>query len=100
MTTRRFFLSAIPAGALALGLTPAEGAVALAETDPAATALGYKADATKVDTKKYANYVKGQVCSGCQLYAGKAGDAAAPCAAFAGKLVNAKGWCMVWAKRA
>lgn len=100
MTTRRFFLRSIPAGALALGMTPAHGAETLSETDPAAAALGYKANATKVDTKKFPAYVSGHICSGCQLYAGKPTDAAAPCAIFAGKLVSGKGWCAAWAKKA
>lgn len=101
MTTRRNFLAAIPASALALGLGSANAAAAvLSETDPAAAALGYKADASKVDTKKYPTFVVGRQCSGCQLYAGKASDPSAPCGAFGGKLVSAKGWCVAWAKKA
>ncbi|MDL2355879.1 MAG: high-potential iron-sulfur protein [Pseudomonadota bacterium] len=75
-------------------------AVALAETDPVAAGLGYKADATKVDAKKYPTYVSGRQCAGCQLYAGKPADATAPCAIFSGKLVSGKGWCTAWAKKA
>jgi hypothetical protein len=37
------------------------------ETDPQAVALGYKADASKVDKAKYAKYVAG----GCSLFVGK-----------------------------
>jgi hypothetical protein len=44
MTTRRIFLAAIPASALALGLGKATAApVALSETDPAAAAWVKKA---------------------------------------------------------
>ena len=102
MTTRRIFLATLPAaGALALGVKPAAAAVAaVAETDPAAAALGYKVDASKVDIKKFPSYVKGRQCVGCQLYAGKPTDAAAPCAIFGGKLVAGKGWCAAWAKKA
>lgn len=100
MTTRRIFLASIPATALALRLGNASAAVVLLETDPAAAALGYKTDASKVDVKKYPNFVRGQQCAGCQLYAGKPVDPTAPCTIFAGKLVSAKGWCSAWSKRA
>jgi hypothetical protein len=42
----------------------------------------------------------GQICSGCQLYTGKPGDAAGPCAILADKGVAAKGWCSANSKRA
>ncbi|MDY7577826.1 high-potential iron-sulfur protein [Herbaspirillum sp. RTI4] len=102
MLTRRSFLNALPASVLALGIARNATAQAakLAETDPTAVALGYKADATKVDIKKAPAYVSGRVCSGCQLYQGKAGEATGPCGAFGGKLVSAKGWCVAWVKKA
>lgn len=101
MTTRRIFLATIPATALALGLGKANAApTALAETDPTAVGLGYKADARKVDTKKYPAYARGQQCANCKLYAGKPTDPAAPCSIFAGKLVKGKGWCVAWVKKA
>ena len=103
MTTRRqFVLTAVPATALLLGGVRAASAqpAKLEESDPAAMALGYKMDATKVDAKKYPTYKAGNVCSNCQLYSGKASDATGPCAAFGGKLVAAKGWCSAWTKKA
>ncbi len=100
MTTRRVFLSSIPVGALALTFGNANAAAPLAETDPTAVALGYKADAKKVDTKKFPAYVKGQQCSNCKLYAGKPTDPTAPCSIFAGKSVNANAWCVAWVKKA
>jgi hypothetical protein len=101
MTTRRTFLATIPAGALALGLRNASAApAALSETDPSAVALGYKADAKKVDIKKYPAYVSAHKCANCKLYAGKPSDPAAPCGIFPGKLVNGKGWCVAWAAKA
>lgn len=69
-------------------------------TDPQAVALGYVADATKVDKAKYARYAAGQICSNCAVYQGKAADAAGPCALFPGKQVAGKGWCSAWAKKA
>ncbi len=100
MKTRRTFLASLPAAALALTMAKASAATALAETDPTALALGYKADAKKVDTKKYPAFVPGQQCSNCKLYAGKPSDKLAPCSIFAGKTVAAKGWCVAWVKRA
>jgi len=100
MTTRRIFLASIPVTALALKSGNASAAVVLAETDPTAVALGYKTDVKKVDLKKYPNYVRGQVCANCNLYAGKLTDPQAPCTIFAGKLVNGKGWCTAWVKKA
>ncbi|MFT5645308.1 MAG: hypothetical protein ACI83P_002878 [Janthinobacterium sp.] len=101
-TRRTFVLHMIPAATVALAtsrIATAE-AVKLAESDPTALALGYKHDASKVDAKKYPNYVAGHNCANCQLYQGKASDAWAPCGAMAGKSVNGKGWCLAWAKKA
>ena len=70
------------------------------EKDAAAVGLGYAADTTKVDAKKYPKHAKEQNCANCQLYAGKAKDAAGPCPLFAGKQVSAKGWCSAWVKKA
>ena len=103
MTTRRnFILHAIPAATLVLatsGLASAQAAK-VAETDPAALGLGYKHDASKVDTKKYPGYAAGRNCANCQLYMGKASDPWGACGAMGGKLVNAKGWCIAWATKA
>lgn len=72
----------------------------LAETDAQAVALGYKADATKVDKAKQAKFVAGSNCGNCSLYQGKASDAAGNCPLFAGKQVSSKGWCTAWVKKA
>ncbi|MEY8875317.1 MAG: high-potential iron-sulfur protein [Leptothrix sp. (in: b-proteobacteria)] len=98
-STRRVFLIAAAATGAAL-TTGARAQVKLDEKDPQAAALGYVADATKADTKKFPKYAAGQACSGCALYQGKAGDAAGACPLFAGKQVAAKGWCSAWAKKA
>lgn len=99
---RRTLLFAAPA--VALGLFSLRDAVAapakVTENDPTAQALGYKEDASKVDTAKFKNYVKGSQCSGCNFYQGKPTDATAACTALGGKLVVSKGWCSAWAKKA
>ena len=99
---RRLLLTLAPASAAAL-LTARTGAAQAArvdEKDPAAVALGYKHDAATVDSKKYPQFVKGNICANCALYAGKPTDPWAPCGALGGKQVNAKGWCVAYAKKA
>jgi hypothetical protein len=101
MLSRRRFISIVPVAAVGALVAPAAFAQAkLTEADPTAQALGYREDATKVDTKKYASYKAGNSCSGCVQYSGKPGEASGPCAAFGGKAVSAKGWCMAWVKKA
>jgi High potential iron-sulfur protein len=100
--SRRAFVMTVVAGgsALAASRVSAQAAPALTEADPQAAALGYKADATKVDKAKYPQYAAGQQCSSCNFYQGKATDAMAPCQLFAGKQATAKGWCSAYVKKA
>jgi hypothetical protein len=103
MTQRRTFLiHTVSLAALTLGgsLAVRAQAAKLEESDPAATAISYKHDATKVDAKKSPTWAAGRNCANCQLYQGKAGEAWGACAAVGGKLVNAKGWCVAWSKKA
>ncbi|MFO1323525.1 MAG: high-potential iron-sulfur protein [Burkholderiales bacterium] len=102
MSTRRRFILVVPAAALALAASPTASAQAakLEETDPQAVALGYRHDATKVDAKKFPAYAAGHNCANCQLFQGKPGEALGACGAVGGKLVNAKGWCVAWVKKA
>jgi High potential iron-sulfur protein len=100
MLNRRRFITLVPVAGLGLLAGRAACAAPIPETDPAAAALGYKADASKVDAKKYPSWKAGSLCSNCTLYSGKAGAASGPCAAFGGKEVAAKGWCAAWAKKA
>lgn len=103
MTTRRnFLLSVLPGAALAAVTTGGAfaQAVKLEESDPAAVALGYKHDASKVDKVKFPAYVAGRNCANCGLFAAKGSEEWAPCAAVGNKLVNAKGWCVAWVKKA
>jgi hypothetical protein len=71
----------------------------VSETDPAASGLGYKADATKVDKAKQPKYAAGQNCGNCALFQGKASDKAGGCPLFAGKHVATAGWCSAYAKK-
>jgi hypothetical protein len=62
------------------------------ETDPAAVALMYKADATKSADRKNA----AASCDNCVLYTGNLRSPDGACVALATRLVAAKGWCNAW----
>ena len=102
MTNRREFIVqfGLATGALAASSQAFAAAPMVAENDPQAAALGYKADASKVDKAKFATYKPGQICSNCALYQGKAADASGACSLFPGKAVAGKGWCSAYAKKA
>lgn len=101
LTRRRTFMMAAAVGCATFGPSVAQAqAKPLDQKDPQAAALGYVADATKADTKKFPKYAADQKCNTCALYQGKAGDATAGCPLFAGKTVAGKGWCSAWAKKA
>jgi anaerobic selenocysteine-containing dehydrogenase len=96
---RRTFLMTVAASGAALATT-AQAQTLLDEKDPQAVALGYVADAKRVDAKKQPKYAAGQVCSNCALYQGKATDKAGGCPLFGAKQVAGAGWCSAWAKKA
>ena len=96
---RRVFLMTLAASGAALAAY-AQAQALVDEKDAQAAALGYVADATRVDVKKYPKFVAGQNCASCALYQGKAADKAAGCPLFAGKQVASAGWCSAWAKKA
>lgn len=88
-------LVAAPLGGALVGQTAQAAPVPVNESDPMATALGYKADATKATARKDAS----ASCGNCNLFSGKAGAADGPCTLFQGNLVSAKGWCTAWTKK-
>lgn len=99
MTTRRTFLRAVPAAGAALigGPSRAQTAAAvLDEKDPQAVALGYVADAKRVDKAKFPKYAPPQRCATCQFYQGAATLPSAPCTIFGGKRVAGPGWCSAY----
>ncbi|HSP42818.1 MAG TPA: high-potential iron-sulfur protein [Luteolibacter sp.] len=105
MNTRRHFLRklAITASAplviasqLGAEETPPPPPEKVPESDPVATAFGYKEDTTKVDQQKYPQHKPEQRCDNCLHYTGKPGEATGPCAIFQNRLVTAEGWCMAY----
>ena len=97
---RTFLITSIGvASTLALSRQAFADAPKVSETDPTAQALGYKADASKVDKAKFTKFAAGQECSNCSFFQGKAGDAFGGCPMFAGKQVAATGWCSAYNKK-
>jgi hypothetical protein len=100
MTSRRQFIQILPvAGAAALMAAGTAQAAMVDENDAQAKALGYVADAAKVDKGKFKQFAAGQHCGNCALYPGGAAPAG-KCALFPGKDVANKGWCSAYAKKA
>lgn len=89
-------------GALALAAIPIHllAQDAVAESEPLAQAMGYVADASKVDTAKFPKRAGDagaqQFCHNCALYAGEADAESAPCSIFQNRLVAGAGWCNAW----
>ena len=105
MINRRNFLKLgvkAGGGALALSAIPVQliAADEVAEDEPLAQAMGYVADATKVDTAKYPKRAgeagANQFCYNCALFAGGTDDELAPCSIFQNRLVRGAGWCNAW----
>lgn len=96
---RRVFLMTLASSGAVLA-TGAHAQALLDEKDPQAAALGYVADAKRVDAKKYPKFAAGQNCTNCVLFKGKAGDKAGGCSIFGTKQVAGPGWCSAWAKKA
>jgi High potential iron-sulfur protein len=105
--SRRDFVSTLVAGATAAVIArpsraadapPSQGteAARLDVHDPAAVALGYVENASRVDQKKYPSYVAGSNCDNCLQLQGKPGNNYRPCNLFPGKLVAVSGWCSGW----
>ncbi|CAD5369854.1 High-potential iron-sulfur protein [Rubrivivax sp. A210] len=98
-SNRRVFLMQVAAAGTALAAASSAHAQAkLDEKDPQAVALGYVADATKADAKKFPKYAADQKCSSCGLYQGGAA-AAGGCPLFGTKQVAGAGWCSAWVKK-
>ena len=101
---RRQFIQVSAAAAAGAVVLPAEQLKAqdmpqLTEDDPMAQAMKYVNDASTVDPASRPDPAEDQRCSNCALIQGDEGEWR-PCQIFPGKLVNANGWCSVWAPKA
>jgi anaerobic selenocysteine-containing dehydrogenase len=79
------------------------GATALPETDPVGSAVGYKADVSKIDFKRYPKRklpaAKSQHCKTCALYT-PVNESWGKCQLLTAGLVTSNGWCGSWSKKA
>ena len=75
----------------------------LEEDAPTAKALGYRHDATTVDTEQFRRRAgeagANQFCHNCVLYQAGSEEGWGACGVFPGKQVAAGGWCNAWAAR-
>ena len=99
-SNRRVFLLQVAASGSLLTAASAQAQSAkVDEKDPQAVALGYVAETSKADKKKFPKHANDQKCSNCALYQGKPTDAWGGCPLFGTKQVAGAGWCSAWAKK-
>jgi hypothetical protein len=101
-STRRVFMMQVAAGSALLAVASAHAQTAapmVNEKDAQPMALGYVADTSKADGKKYPKHAATQKCSNCALFTAKADAASGPCGIFPGKAVAANGWCSAYVKK-
>lgn len=101
--TRRNVLQAAvllaPAAVVGCSSTAELATPELRSTDPVARSLLYYPNTLDVPAASplAARHQPEQKCAGCINVRGVAGDPLRPCPIFPGKLVNANGWCSLWA---
>lgn len=98
-SNRRIFMLTLAATGAAVCASNSSAQTLLEEKDPQAAALGYVAESTRADAKKYPKHENSQLCNGCALWQAKPAEPQGNCALFAGKQVSAKGWCSAWARK-
>ncbi|MEO6186977.1 MAG: high-potential iron-sulfur protein [Steroidobacteraceae bacterium] len=99
LKTAALSMVAIPAAGLLQKARAAAPLPLLDPNDATAKALGYVANATKVDAKANPTYKPGQHCGNCVQFQGKLTDKQAACPLFAGRDVLSAGWCKVWVQK-
>ena len=94
-------LAQLPRMAFAAGALP-EGKKAVSESDPVASAIGYKEDGKKADVAKFPQAKgkagKDQICGNCALYT-KVNDNWGNCQMLTSGVVAHGGWCGSWSKK-
>jgi hypothetical protein len=106
---RRLLCRHLVSGALVLPwLLRSAGALAapagwVDESEPLAQKLGYRHDASEVDTEAFPKRLGAQgsrqYCDNCALFGGEPGDPDAPCSIFQNRRVAGRGWCNAWVSR-
>jgi hypothetical protein len=69
------------------------------ESEPKATAIGYRHDSTKIDGARYPKHNAAQKCLNCLAWApDKPADEWGECDLMSDRLVNRNGWCSSYKK--
>jgi hypothetical protein len=70
------------------------------ESEPKASAIGYRHDSTKVDKSRYPKHESTHVCNNCLAWAPeKPADEWGECDLMSDRLVNRNGWCSSYKKQ-
>jgi hypothetical protein len=102
LTRRQLLLAATvltPVAARAATPTSYANIQRLSQDDPVARSLLYIEDTRQVPAEHplAASHKPENKCANCVHLRGKTADSWRPCPVFPGRLVNAGGWCSVWA---
>ena len=102
LTRRQLLLAAAaltPVAAVAGTPVNYGGIQRLNQDDPVARSLLYREDTRQVPAEHAlaASHKPENKCANCVHLRGNAADQWRPCPVFPGRLVNAGGWCSVWA---
>ena len=92
-SNRRVFIKTLGTGTFLALSTHGLAQVLLVETEPQAIALGYVADANKVDRGIQPKFNPGQFCKSCNFFKIGPEGSTGTCKLFSGKRVSAIGWC-------
>ena len=102
-TRRRLIQAAAlltPIAVTGCAASPRNNDILLRADDPVARALLYYPNSKNVpdDLPLAASHQPDQTCATCIHVRNETGNGARKCPAFAGRVINAEGWCSLWAK--
>jgi High potential iron-sulfur protein len=101
LNRRSILLVPVALGTVGLGLAFAQSTLKkVEETEPKATAIGYRHDSTKVDQARYPKHDAAQKCQNCLAWAPeKPTDEWGECDLMSDRMVNRNGWCSSYKKQ-
>lgn len=101
MNRRVFLLAPVAASTIGLHAPHLQATLRyVEETEPKATAIGYRHDSTKVDKARYPKHEPTQKCLNCLAWApDKPTDEWGECDLMSDRMVNRNGWCSSYKKR-
>jgi hypothetical protein len=98
---RIFLMTPAAAGTIALHAPGARAAFKnVEESEPKATAIGYRHDSAKVDRARYPKHDLAQKCQNCLAWTpDKPADEWGECDLMSDRMVHRNGWCSSYKKR-